>query len=56
MYHLRATFATASRILQQLLHDKRTIALMFLAPTVLMALLALVFSDNRRKVISGARA
>lgn len=48
MYHLRATGATAGRILQQLLHDKRTIALMFLAPTILMALLAWVFSNNDR--------
>jgi len=48
MYHLRATSATAGRILQQLLHDKRTIALMFLAPTVLMSLLAWVFSNNDR--------
>ena len=56
MYHLRATFATASRILQQLLHDKRTIALMFLAPTVLMALLAWVFSNNERMFNSIAPA
>lgn len=46
MYHLRAIGATAGRILQQLLHDKRTIALMFLAPTILMSLLAWVFSNN----------
>lgn len=48
MYHLRATGATAGRILRQLLHDKRTIALMFLAPTILMSLLAWVFSNNDR--------
>jgi len=48
MYHLRATGATAYRIVQQLLHDKRTIVLMFLAPTILMALLAWVFSNNAR--------
>lgn len=46
MYHVKATIATAGRILQQLLHDKRTIALMFLAPTILMSLLAWVFSNN----------
>lgn len=46
MYHVKAAIATASRILQQLLHDKRTIALMFLAPTILMSLLAWVFSNN----------
>lgn len=56
MYHLRATFATAGRILQQLLHDKRTIALMFLAPTVLMGLLAWVFSNNTRMFNSIAPA
>jgi len=48
MYHVKAAIATASRILQQLLHDKRTIALMFLAPTILMSLLAWVFSNNDR--------
>lgn len=48
MYHLRATFATTRRIMQQLLHDKRTIALMFLAPTLLMSLLWWVFSDNTK--------
>ncbi|MDN5819245.1 MAG: ABC transporter permease [bacterium] len=46
MYHARATLATAKRIILQLSHDKRTIALMFLAPTLLMALLAWVFSDR----------
>ena len=46
MYHLRATLATAKRITQQLSHDKRTIALMFLAPTLLMTLLWWVFSDR----------
>ncbi|HWT40452.1 MAG TPA: ABC transporter permease [Dongiaceae bacterium] len=48
MYHLHATFATTRRIIQQLLHDKRTIALMFLAPTLLMSLLWWVFSDNTK--------
>jgi len=56
MYHLRATSATAGRILQQLLNDKRTIALMFLAPTVLMSLLAWVFSNNDRMFNSIAPA
>jgi len=56
MYHLQATGATAGRILQQLLHDKRTIALMFLAPTVLMSLLAWVFSNNDRMFNSIAPA
>jgi ABC-2 type transport system permease protein len=48
MYHLGATLATTKRIIQQLAHDKRTIALMFLAPTLLMSLLWWVFSDNTK--------
>lgn len=46
IYHLRATFATTTRILQQLSHDKRTILLMFLAPSLLISLIWWVFSDN----------
>ena len=46
MYHLRTTLATAKRILLQLLHDPRTIALMLIAPTLLICLLRWVFSDN----------
>jgi len=34
------------RIIEQLMHDKRTIALMFLAPTVLMTLLWWVFLNH----------
>lgn len=45
-YHVRVILATAKRIIQQLSHDKRTIALMFLAPTLLMTLLWWVFSDR----------
>ena len=48
MYHLRVTFATARRIIEQLAHDKRTIALMFVAPTILMSLLWWVFSDHTK--------
>ncbi len=48
MYHVQATLATSRRILQQLSHDKRTIALMFIAPSILMVLLAWVFSDNQQ--------
>lgn len=48
MYHLKATVATTKRIIEQLTHDKRTIALMFLAPTLLMSLLWWVFSDNTK--------
>lgn len=46
MYHVRVTLATAKRILLQLAHDHRTIALMLIAPIVLMSLLYWVFSDN----------
>ncbi len=48
MYHLRMTFVTAGRIILQLLHDKRTIALMFLAPILLISLLYWVFSDDKK--------
>ncbi len=46
MYHFQATFSTTKRILLQLLHDKRTLALIFLVPCVLLSLLAWVYSDN----------
>lgn len=46
MYHVRVTFATTKRIIEQLLHDKRTIALMFLAPSLLITLLWWMFSEN----------
>lgn len=45
-YHLGATLATTRRILQQIGHDRRTIALMLAAPLVLMALLYWVFFDQ----------
>lgn len=48
IYHLRVTLATAWRIIEQLWYDKRTIALMFLAPTLLMSLLYWIFSDNSK--------
>lgn len=48
MYHLQAAVASAHRILRQLSHDKRTIALMFFVPCVLLALLRWVFSDNEK--------
>lgn len=44
--HIAIMMATAKRILQQLMHDKRTIALMLVAPLVLMSLLAWVFANN----------
>lgn len=48
LYHIRAMAATVQRIVQQLFHDKRTIAIMFLAPTMLISLLWWVFSDNEK--------
>lgn len=46
MYHLRATFATAGRILQQLSHDHRTVAMIFVVPCLLLALLRWMFEEN----------
>ncbi len=46
VYHSRTTLATAKRILQQILHDRRTIALMLIAPGLLMTILYWVFSEN----------
>jgi ABC-2 type transport system permease protein len=44
----RRTFATSRRVLQQLLHDHRTLALVFVVPLVLMGLLSWMYSDNPR--------
>lgn len=46
MYHIGATFATAWRILRQLSHDPRTIALIFLVPVILLSLLRWLYTDN----------
>ncbi len=46
MYHVKTTFATAGRVLQQLSHDPRTIALIFLVPCLLLSLLRWMFTDN----------
>jgi ABC-2 type transport system permease protein len=46
MYHLRATQATASRVLRQLSHDPRTLALIFIVPCLLLALLHWLFQDS----------
>jgi len=46
MYHVKTTFATMARILRQLSHDHRTIALIFVVPCVLLALLRWMFDDN----------
>jgi ABC-2 type transport system permease protein len=46
MYHLRTTFSTAGRILQQLSHDHRTVGLIFVVPCLLLALLRWLFDEN----------
>lgn len=40
------TLATASRVLRQLAHDHRSVALMLLAPSLLVGLFAWLFSDQ----------
>jgi ABC-2 type transport system permease protein len=42
---LRLTAATAGRVLRQLRHDRRTIALMLLVPSLLLGLLYLIWKD-----------
>ena len=46
MYHSKVTLATTARILRQLKHDPRTIALIFVVPCVLLSLLRWMYSDN----------
>jgi ABC-2 type transport system permease protein len=46
MYHLHATLATAARILRQLSHDPRTLALIFIVPCALLGLLRWLYDDN----------
>lgn len=46
MYHVKATFATTQRILRQLSHDPRTIALIFIVPCLLLALLKWLYEDS----------
>ena len=46
MYHVKATFATMVRILRQLSHDHRTVALIFLVPCILLALLRWLYDGN----------
>jgi ABC-2 type transport system permease protein len=48
-YHFKATLATAKRVLEQLSHDKRTLALVFVVPCLLMGLLAWLFNDNNHQ-------
>ena len=42
----RRTFATAGRVLHQLRHDPRSIALMLIAPSLLIGLFAWLFADQ----------
>lgn len=42
------TFATAGRVLRQLRHDKRTLALIMVVPPVLLTILKYVFDGNTR--------
>lgn len=42
----RLTFATAGRILRQLKHDRRTIALILVVPTVLLTLLRYLYDNS----------
>lgn len=46
MIHLRLVFATAGRVLRQLLHDPRTIAMLFVVPCVLLGLLAWIYNSS----------
>jgi len=46
MYHIKVTFATMRRILQQLSHDHRTVGLIFFVPVILLWLLRWLFTDN----------
>ena len=42
----RLTFSTASRVLHQLRHDRRTIALIMLLPCLLLGIVAWMFADT----------
>lgn len=46
LYRVQVTLATAYRILRQLKHDHRTVALIFLVPVVLLGLLRWMYQDN----------
>ncbi len=43
---LRLTLATASRVLRQVRHDRRTLALLLVVPCVLMGLLAWIYTST----------
>ena len=42
----RLTLATAGRVLRQLRHDHRTLALLLVVPCLLMGLLAWIYADT----------
>ena len=44
--NLRKTFATSRRVLNQLRHDRRTLALLFVVPPVLLTILKFVFEGE----------
>lgn len=46
MHHIAMTLATTRRVLRQLSHDHRTLALLFLVPCILLSLLKWLYSDN----------
>lgn len=46
MYHIQTTLATMARVLRQLTHDHRTIAMLFFVPCILLSLLRWLFDDN----------
>lgn len=45
--------AITLRILQQFIHDKRTMALMFIAPLIVLSLMSLVFNSNTYDPVIG---
>ncbi len=45
--NLRRTLATSGRVLRQLGHDPRTLALLFVVPLILLGLLAWIYHDNK---------
>jgi ABC transporter DrrB family efflux protein len=45
--HPRLTIATALRVLTQIRHDPRTIALLLVVPSLLIGLMAWIFNDSR---------
>lgn len=49
--HFRTTIATTARILAQLLHDKRTLAIVTVVPVVVLTLLHYLF-DGREPLVS----